>query len=73
MGDSELVLILERHLLHLTPDFHLKRMRLNVTLLLLFISLNPDLSRVLLRSDELRLLLDLIEKLLALDLILLFT
>ena len=46
-------------------------MRPDMSLLLLFVSVYPNLTRVLLSSDELSLLIDLVEELLALNFVLL--
>ena len=69
-GYRQLVLKLDRHFLHLITDFHQIGMRSNVWLLFLFITVDPDLTCVLLSSDKLGLLIDLVKKLLALDFVL---
>ena len=64
------ILPYDRHFLHLITDFHQIGMRSNVWLLFLFITVDPDLTCVLLSSDKLGLLIDLVKKLLALDFVL---
>ena len=72
LSDGPLVLILQRHLLHVTAQFHEVCMSLNVSLLLLLVAVDPDLSGVFLSCDELSLLVDLVKQLLSLDVVLLF-
>ena len=71
LSDGPLVLVLQRHLLHVTAQFHEVGMSLNVSLLLLLVAIDPYLSGVFLSCDELRLLVDLVKQLLFLDVVLL--
>ena len=71
LSDRSLVLILERHLLHVAAQLHEVRMSLDVSLLLLLVAVDPDFAGVFLSRDELCLLIDLVEQLLSLDVVLL--
>ena len=72
LSNRPLVLILQRHLLHVAAQLHEVRMSLDVSLLLLFVAVDPDFAGVFLSRDELCLLVDLVEQLLSLDVVLLF-
>lgn len=69
--DSLLVFELQRHFLHLSTQLHVISMRSNVSFLFLFVAVDPDLASILFSCDLFVLLHDLVEKLLALDVILL--
>ena len=71
LSDGSLVLILQRHLLHITAQFHKVSMSFDVSLLLLLVAVDPDLTSVFLGCDELSLLVDLVKQLLLLDVVLL--
>ena len=57
--------------MHLTTHLHIVLMGLNVRLLLFFVPVDPNFSRVFLCGNQLALLIDLIQELLPLDVILL--
>ena len=63
-------LVIESHCLHVTPQVHKVSMSLNMSLLLFLISIDPDLTRVFLCSDQLCLLIDLVQQLFPLYIVL---
>ena len=71
-SDCLLILKLQRHFLHLASKLHEVSMRGDVSLLFLFITVNPDLTSVLFCGDLLTLLHNLVKKLFTLDIVLLF-
>ena len=57
--------------MHLAAQLHEVTVSLDMGLLLFLVAIDPDLTGVFLRRDQLCLLIDLVEELLALDVVLL--
>ena len=60
LGQGALILILERHLLHVRSKFHEIGVRPDMRLLLLLVAVDPDFTSIFLSCNQLLLLIDLV-------------